>query len=1177
MKRFTFKMKFNSHVHLGGSLMKVRQLIIAAIFGASLSAVSAADLKEAFQTPPDAARPGVYWYFMDGNMDRDEMVADLEAMKDVGIGSVLFLEVNIGMPTGPVPFMSEPWQDNLVHAIKTTERLGMEFILGTGPGWSGSGGSWVKPEDSMQHLVGSSTQVRGPAKFEKTLPVAGPHKPNRHSGMSGAHKATRNEWYQDVAVLAFPTPTGAIARFDNYDIKTLKDVGPYSSRKSSPTSVEMLADYPEPDLAKVINADRVIDLTSQMKPDGTLRWDVPEGDWTIMRFVARSTGQTTRPAPRAGHGFECDKFNADAYRLHWDNFQGKLLKKLGPLTPGKGLTTIHLDSWEMSSQNWTAAFCEEFTKRRGYDPQPYYPAYMGMVVGSQEKTERFLWDMRKTSQELVLENHAGVIKGIAHEHGLKYSNEPYDMNPAGNIDLGSVADIPACEFWNPKNKIDSQYSCIEAVSIAHTMGRPQVNAEAFTTAGMTYLNYPGNMKNQTDWAFAMGINGIIFHTFQHQPLGKDIKPGMTMGRYGVQWHRNRTMWHLFPGYHDYLTRCSHLLRQGAAVADILYLTPEGAPHTFIAPESALAGSPRMKDKKGYNFDAVTPRILKMRAEVENGKIAFPEGSRYSVLVLPAVETMTPETLTTITKLVKAGATVIGNPPRKSPSLVGFPVCDKEVQQLAAELWGDQPASERRVGKGRILLNPEVQSATAQKLSLSDSGNWIWFNKGNPAQDAAAGDVHFRYSWDVGDVRSLKAAAVTATADNTFTLKINGKSVLAGDAWDNIQQAQILPMLRNGTNTIDVVANNGATNSRNPAGFIAALQLSHKDGTRRVIGSDPAWQASLDGTTWSAAKQLGSGTMGPWSLKGPQPQKGKPGLYPKYAVTAAVLSEMGITEDFISDGSIRYGHRRTETEDIYFVANTSASKLETHCRFRVQNGVPELWDPMTAEMKPLQAFAHEDKVTSIPMTFDAHQSFFVIFPREESSKSSAHVGTVNFPVATPVLTLEGSWNVSFDPAWGGPENVVFDKLHDWTQHSERGIKYYSGSATYRKTFDAPAMSGKRTYLDLGTVHDMARVTLNGKDLGIVWCAPWRVDVTDVVKAKGNQLEIEVVNRWINRLTGDQQPEDQNVRTLNWESGLLSGKSYKAGRYTYTTKNPCNRKTNLLPSGLIGPVRILGVQK
>ncbi len=1184
----------------------MKHVVTAIILAISASVLSASELVETFRNPPDTARPGVYWYFMDGNMDRDEIVADLEAMNEVGIGSVLFLEVNIGVPTGSVPFMSEPWQDNVVHAIKTCERLGMEFILGTGPGWTGSGGSWVNPEDSMQHLVGSRTQVQGPARFEKTLPVAGPHKPNHFAGMSGAHTTTRDKWFRDVAVLAFPTPpegtaTIGTADSDLVNVKTLKDVKPYSIRRTDILFVMPQSDYPEIDATQVIDADGIIDLTSKMGVDGKLSWDVPAGDWTIMRFVARSTGQTTRPAPRAGHGFECDKFSTEAYRRHWDNYQGRLIEKLGSLTPGKGLTTIHLDSWEMSSQNWSAAFRKEFNKRRGYDPQPYYPAYMGLVVDSLEKTERFLWDMRKTSQELVLENHAGAIKGIAHENGLNYSNEPYDMNPAGNMDLGSVADDIGCEFWNANGGLDTQYSCIEAVSVAHTMGRSKVFAEAFTTAGQQYLNYPGSMKNQTDWAFAMGINKIIFHTFQHQPLGQEIKPGMTMGPYGVQWHRNRTMWHLFPGYHDYLSRCSHLLRQGVAVADILYLTPEGAPYIFKAPESALSGVPRMRDKKGYNFDAVTPRILAMRANVKDGKIAFPacpakleersgEGTSYSVLVLPNVETMTPQGLQKVIDLVKAGATVIGNPPRKSPSLVGYPACDQQVQQLAAKLWGDQPVAERRVGKGRVLLNSSAQTKVVKELSLADSGNWIWFNKGIPSHDAAGGDVHFRYSWDVRDVRSLKAALIMATADNSFTLKVNGKPVLTGDDWQKIQQAQILSVLRNGPNTIDVVATNDA---QGPAGVIAALQLMNADGTSREFGSDASWQASLDGTSWSAAKKLGSGTMGPWGLKGTR--SAGSGLYPDYSETAEVLREMGITEDFISDGPIRYGHRRTENEEIYFVANTANKRVETTCRFRVENGRPELWDPMTAEMRPLATFTHEDKVTSIPMTFEAHQSFFVVFPKKVSG-----VGCPSFPKATagrqvsgasdpyknsrvlePVMDIGGPWAVSFDSEWGVPERVQFDALQDWSKHADRGIKYYSGSATYRKSFDFPALNTEhRTlntafslHLDLGTVRDICRVRLNGQDLGILWTAPWRVEITDVVKAKGNELEIEVVNRWINRLVGDQQPEDREVRTLQWESGLLSGKSFKTGRYTYSTHSPYKADSKPLPSGLIGPIRIM----
>lgn len=138
---------------ISNEIMKKPLKLLAFLFAAS-SPLFAGDLKSKFLAPSDAARPGVYWYFMDGNQDRDEMVADLESMHKAGIGSVLFLEVDLGMPAGPIPFMSAKWQDNVVHAIKTTERLGMSFILGTGPGWAGSGGSWVKPEDSMQDLVG---------------------------------------------------------------------------------------------------------------------------------------------------------------------------------------------------------------------------------------------------------------------------------------------------------------------------------------------------------------------------------------------------------------------------------------------------------------------------------------------------------------------------------------------------------------------------------------------------------------------------------------------------------------------------------------------------------------------------------------------------------------------------------------------------------------------------------------------------------------------------------------------------------------------------------------------------------------------------------------------------------------------------------------------------------------
>jgi len=165
------------------------------------------------------------------------------------------------------------------------------------------------------------------------------------------------------------------------------------------------------------------------------------------------------------------------------------------------------------------------------------------------------------------------------------------------------------------------------------------------------------MKNQGDWAFCMGINRFVYHTFAHQPLGDEHRPGMTMGPYGVHWDRGQTWWPMAKDYHRYVSRCSHLLRQGVTVSDILYVTPEGAPHVFRAPASALEGSGPLADKKGYGFDGCSPNILMAKAKVRNGKITFPSGTSYRLMVLPRFETMTPKLLAKIEALVKAGATV----------------------------------------------------------------------------------------------------------------------------------------------------------------------------------------------------------------------------------------------------------------------------------------------------------------------------------------------------------------------------------------------------------------------------------------------------------------------------------------------------------------------------------------
>ena len=282
------------------------------------------------------------------------------------------------------------------------------------------------------------------------------------------------------------------------------------------------------------------------------------------------------------------------------------------------------------------------------------------------------------------------------------------------------------------------------------------------------------------------------------------------------------------------------------------------------------------------------------------------------------------------------------------------------------------------------------------------------------------------------------------------------------------------------------------------------------------------------------------------------------------------------------------HRHEGTTDIYFVANTAREAGSASCTFRVSGMQPELWDPVTATMRTLTQFEDRNSMTTLPLTFAEGQSFFIVF-RNKAGKLVAP--KANFADTKEIVPLTGAWQVTFDPAWGGPvKPVTFAKLDDWTSHSEAGIKYFSGTAVYRQSFDmAPAQLTDKQgvmYLDLGTVNHIAKVFVNNRDLGVVWTAPWRVQLpADLLKAKGNQIVIEVTNVWANRLIGDEQePADQVWLPghLDKNSGYLKefpdwflNKQPRPskGRYCFTTWNYFTKDSPLVSSGLLGPVRIM----
>jgi hypothetical protein len=1143
-------------------------LVAAAICGGeSTSPV----LEQSFATPPDAARPWVYWMIMDGNLSREGITADLESMKAAGIGGVIIMEVDVGIPRGPVAFMSDRWCALFRHVVEEAERLGLAITLNAGPGWTGSGGPWVKAEQSMQHLVASEVNVTGPTRFDAVLACPEPRAP--YFGMQGLPEdmlRSRLDFYADVAVMAVRQTDPAV-RIKNLDEKALYVRDPYTSMPGvkpflSPPSRDDVA----PETA-VIPARDVIMLTDRLQADGRLAWDAPPGEWTILRFGRRITGANTRPAPRPGLGWECDKFDKAALDAHFDAFVGKLLSTIGPRPAERtvGWTTLHIDSWEMGSQNWSANFAAEFEQRRGYSPIRYLPVMTGRIVDSREVSERFLWDLRRTAQELVIQQHAEHLKELGRRHGFGLSIEPYDMNPAGDLTLGGVADVPMGEFWSKGYGFESAFSCIEAASIAHTNGRPIVAAEAFTAdAPEAWRHFPAAMKDQGDWAFCTGINRLVFHRYAHQPW-LDRRPGMTMGPYGVHWERTQTWWPMVQAYHQYLARCQFLLRLGNPVADICYVVPEGAPQVFRAPPSALEGL--LGDRRGYNFDGCAPEVLLATATVEQGRIAFPGGSACRLLVLPAVDTMTPALLRRIEDLVAAGATVVGSPPDRSPSLSDYPQCDAQVRDISQRVWGEQPrpaeVSRRKIGQGEVVFGGDLRcdrdaGTSARPITRA---NWIWYPEGNPASSAPPSQRFFHRVFALDGGQRVTAAELEMTADNAFRVWVNGQLALQGDNFHTVYRADISSLLHHGDNVLGVVATNGADND-NPAGLIGALEIRFEDGRRRDVVTDGTWLSAngMDAADWytrekvderwTAAQELGAFNMPPWLL---DPAAGEtPQLYPAYDATARLLMAAGVPPDFESEGSVRYTHRRLPDRDVYFVANRTNQPIATPCTFRVSERKPELWDPLDGTIRRLPEYEEVDGRTRIPLRFEPYQSYFVVFRTPSGAIAGVAEGAGNFPATEQVAAIDGPWDVSFDTTAGGPGQLVFATLEDWSQHASPTVRHFSGIAIYRRSFDLPESlraGSARIRLDLGAVHCMARVRLNGRDLGVVWSAPWSVDISAAVRGRDNQLEIDVANLWPNRLIGD--------------AGLPPPE-----RRSWTTWNPYRPTDPLLPSGLLGPVTL-----
>ncbi len=774
-------------------------------------AQTSVDLEQRFLNPSDEAKPWVYWFWMDGNVTKEGITADLEAMHQIGIGGTLIMGVGLATPPGNVDFNSPQWKDMISHVTKESNRLGMKMILHQCDGWATAGGPWMTPAQGIKEIVWTTKEVEGP--FNDQIKLEQPK--------------TTLGFYEDVAVVAVPAKGKPVikpvkALIDNKNAPALIDEKPaigvevgkilemqlespqtirtivfhlpkfnYRLGRKMPVIIEASEDGKYfkkvanidlhldlgPDINKTVSAsfsatlakyirintesinkteigeielrtepmvdlwevkagfarqrehggetpwmnaapyptekiaaelvtskNSVINISDKLGKDGVLSWTAPVGKWKIIRIGMTATGKNVAPRTNAGEGLEADKMSGDAIRFHFDSFAKKLITEHNK-DGEKPIYSVHVDSWESGHHTWSTYFRQEFEKRCGYSMIPYLPVFAtGMIVGSAEESERFLWDVRRTMADLIRDNFYKVMRDKCHENGVLFQSEAAgrQMFMYDPINYNSMTDISVGEFWMPD---DVRVDCRVAASISHIYNRPIAAAESFTAGDGSLRTGPFEFKALGDKAFCTGINRFIIHRYCMQPW-MNVEPGMSFGPYGINFERTNTWWkNGGKAWCEYITRCASLLQAGKFVGDVIYYIGDDAPNYLGHRNDIWNPIPA-----GYDYDGCNLEILKQLQVADNGDLVLPHGMRYKVLLLPNREHATLASIQEIERLVKAGATAIGKKPLRVPTLTDYPKSDATLKLVTDKLWGKidgKMVTENNYGKGKMIYGESI--------------------------------------------------------------------------------------------------------------------------------------------------------------------------------------------------------------------------------------------------------------------------------------------------------------------------------------------------------------------------------------------------------------------------------------------------------------------------------------
>lgn len=1085
-------------------------------------------LQEGFQSPPPAARPLVIWSWMDGNVTRAGVQRDLEWMHRVGVGGVVLKD--IGLATAhhvdpPLRYMTPAWQNTARFAARLAARLGLETRVASSAGWSGAGGAWVRPQEAMKKLVWSETTIDGGTPFAGRLPLPpstiGPYQDvpidrrNLTSGAPPAHAIP--EIYGDVAVIAYRLPASEAS---------LGELDPVVTSSGGPVAGWRLWD-----------ADLHNTISIPFAPQGQSAWI----QFAFRHPITIRALSVVLPNSRYAAGFFSTptvvatlSSSADASR--WTK-----------------VTDVMSSSEVEVTLAFTPVTAQYFRLTLPTPPPIRLPKEIASSLGVQVQnpTEHLL-------SEVLLHTSARVHRG-EDKAGFSVASDlddtPTPPAPASSvvdkdkiIDLSSRMHSDGSLDWTPPagrwTILRIGYSLLGITTHPTSADATGLQIDALSrTAALSYTSHyldllravlPDLRAVDSD-SWELGAQNWTeelpaeFARRRGYALAPWL-PALTGRVIGSAEQTDHFLW-------DYRRTLAEMLADNhyGAITEELHRH-----HVLHSVESHEFGRALIGDGMDVKSAADIPEGAMWTDELRPQR-AYDADLRESA----SVAHIYGHNLVGAESLTTHGLGAYNNTFGYAPEMLK-PVIDRELADgvNAIVLHNSPHQPDETVGPG-FTLGPYGLWFTRHETWAAQATPWISYMSRSAfllQQGHFMADILYFYGQD---------SNITALYGQ------QPPPIPQGYAFDFMSAAALKQLT---VREREIVTESGmryrilALDPRTRRMSLDVLQqiaqLIRQGAT--VVGEKPRETPSLADDV-SAFQTLATEVWG----------SGQAGSHPygsgQVIITTSLqdaMGTLGIQPDFnysggAPDTTVWFVHRRLPEGELFFVDNRLDRSASIDASFRVEGKAPELWHADTGEIRPV-SYRMENGRTTVPLTLAPYEAVFVIFRHASSTRDE----DLPQPHTEVVATLQGPWDVRFPPHLGAPPHVRLDELRSWTESSDVGVKYFSGTATYERILAISPQWVKdrsRVMLDLGLVKNIAEVRVNRHSAGIAWKAPFTIDITDALKAGDNRLQIRITNLWPNRLIGDRQPGAHAI--------------------AFATYDPFTADSPLLPSGLLGPVRVL----